>query len=263
MSSTVEEIVSTSYTPEQREKRYRTMIRAIASSRRQSVDPAIVEASGRFMVDAERDLAGARRRVQAVKEIEAARAELKRLREIIPTARPTADDPVEKYPTVGQLAMAVYAVQNPRALWGPVVDHGNAITEAEGEIKRAQSYLRSTSALEIDQRIRDCKATIERTGQAEAEREALVEKLADLKGLLDGANPRSDEQRAQVMAQRAEHAQLRKRLAGSPDVDHEAIATAEAEIEQLTASQLLPENLEFSKPSGEVQGIYPVPCRFA
>ena len=164
---------------------------------------------------------------------------------------------------MGELALAIKMLNTPGALWGPQVDHDHAVREAEGEIKKAQSYLRATSALSIDESIRSAKSTIERTHQAEAEREALVEKLADLKSLLDKANPRSEEERAQVMAQRAEYAEFRKRFEALPDVDHEAIATAETEIERLAASQLDPANLQFSEPSGKVQGIYPVPVRFA
>ena len=161
------------------------------------------------------------------------------------------------------MALVVAFLNNRNTLWGPKVDHDAAVREAEGEIKKAQSYLRSTSALEIDEQIRDCKATVERTRQAEAERAALVEKLADLRALLDRANPRSEQDRAEVMAQRAQYAEFRKRFEGLADVDTEAAAKAGDEIAKLQEQQLLPENMEFSQPSGKQPGVFPVPCRFA
>ncbi len=261
--STVEEVVSTSYTPEQCKKRRRSMILAVAAGRRHEIDPTITEAAGCFAIDDERDLAKARRRVEDSKRIEEARARLAELRSNPPTPPPTRETPLSSFRTLGELALAIKMLNTPGALWGPKVDWDHAVREAEATIKRAQGHLRATSALEIDEKIRAAKSSIQRVNEAIAEREGLQVKLATLKAELDKANPRSDAERAAILSQRAEYVQLQKQLEKLPDVDHEAIATAEAEIEKLADSQLDPANMQFSDPSGKQQGIYPTPCRFS
>ena len=261
--STVEEVVSTSYTPEQCKKRRRSMILAVAAGRRHEIDPTITEAAGCFAIDDERDLAGARRRVEDSKRIEAAQQRLAELKANPPVPPPNGRTLLTEFRTLGELAAAVFLLNNRNTLWGPQVDHDHAVSEAEATIKRAESYLRATSDLSIDESIRSAKRTIERTHQAIAERTELQERLANLKALLDRANPRSEQERAAILSQRAEYADLSKRLAALPEPDHEAIATAEAEIEKLAESQLDAANLQFSDPSGKQQGIYPTPCRFS
>ena len=260
--STVEALVAES-DPKLAEKHYKSMIRAVAARRRHEIDPGIVEASGRFAVDSERDQAIARRRVEAVQRIEEAKQRLVELRANPPTPAPTRETPLSEFETIGQVALVVAFLNGRNTLWGPKVDHDHAVREAEGEIKKAQSYLRSTSALEIDEQIRAARATIERTRQAEAERAELQERLANLKSLLDRANPRSEEDRAEVLARRAEYAEFRKRFDGLPDVDHEAAARAGDEIEKLAEAQLDPSQMEFSQPSGSRQELFAVPVRFA
>ena len=260
--STVGEVLE-KHTPQQAEARYKTMIRAVARGDRHEVDPAIVEASGRFMVDAERDLAIARRRVQDSKRIEAARARLTELQATPPTPPPTRETPLSEFETIGQVALVVAFLNNRNTLWGPKVDHDAAVREAEGEIKKAQSYLRSTSALEIDEQIRAARAAIERAHRASDAKVQLSEKIANLKATLDRANPRSPEARAAILSQRAEYVQLQKQLEKLPDVDREAATRAGDEIERLSELQLDPSQLQFSEPSGKQQGIYPVPVRFA
>ena len=259
----VEQVIQTTYTPEQCEKRYRTMIRAIASGRRQSVDPSITEASGRFQVDAEKDLAVARRRVQAVQRIEAAQARLVELRANPPQPPPNGQTPLSEFSTLGELAVAIAFLNGRNALWGPKVDWDAAVSEAGGEIKRAVGHLRATSDLSIDESIRSARASIQRVNEAVAERAALQEKLDDLRRQIEKSNPQTEEAKTSALALRAEFGQVAKRLAALSEPDMEAISAAQAEIDKLAGSQLSPENLQFTEPSGKQQGIYPVPVRFA
>ena len=261
--ATVEEVIQAAQTSETTEKQYRSMERAFARGDRHKIDPAKVEASGRFMVDALRDADGLTRRYKAVETITEAMQRLADLRANPPAPAPTRETPLSEFSTLGELAVAIKMLNTPGALWGPSVDHKHAVTEAEGEIKRAQGHLRATSALSIDEQIRAARATIERAHQASDARVQLQERLATLKATLDRANPRSEQERSEVMSQRREHSELAKKLDGLPDVDREAAQKAGDEIERLTASQLLPENLQFSEPSGKTQGIYPTPCRFS
>ena len=261
--STVEEVVSTSYTPEQCKKRRRSMILAVAAGRRHEIDPTITEAAGCFAIDDERDLAKARRRVEDSKRIEEARARLAELRSNPPTPPPTRETPLSSFRTLGELALAIKMLNTPGALWGPKVDWDHAVREAEATIKRAQGHLRATSALEIDEKIRAAKSSIQRVNEAIAERAGLQEKLDDLRRQIEKSNPQTEEAKTSALALRAEFGQVAKRLAALSEPDMEAISAAQAEIDKLAGSQLSPENLQFTEPSGKQQGIYPVPVRFA
>ena len=239
------------------------MVKALASGRRQSVDPAIIEASGRFAVDCEKDLSVARRRVEDSKRIEAAQQRLAELRSNPPVPPPTRETPLEQFKTLGELAAAIMLINNKAALWGPRVDWDHAVRAEEATIKKAVGYLRSSSDLSIDEKIRAARASIQRVNEATAERANLAERLDDLKRKLDRANPRSERERSEVLAQRAEYSKLKKQAEGLPDVDTEAVEKAEAEIAKLQEQQLLPENMQFTEPSGKRQELFAVPVRFA
>ena len=237
--------------PETAEKKYRSMIRAVAAGRRHECDPSITEASGRFAVDCESDLEKARRRVRAVADIEAAHVEIKRLAEIVPTPRPNASDLVEAYPTVGELGMALYATQNPHAAWGPTARHEQQQRDAKSRISVARNFLRFSADKDLDRKSRDARGLIAKVGRDHADLANLESKRADLLAKINGMRVVTEEEKSSAVTLRREYAKLGKRIAAAHVPDVESTAKLAAEIAAAEASELDPAQLEFSKPSME------------
>lgn len=244
---TVSEVLE-KHTPEQAESRYRSMIVAVASGRRHEVDPAITEASGRFECDGQQDLEVARRRVQAVAEIEAATATLAELEKNPPLPRPQRFDLVANYRTLGELGVALYAVQNFQAIWGPDADHSHARAAARAAINSACSFLRFSADKSLDRRERDCRQEIVRLQAAVAEQADLVARRDALLKTANRPGVRPEDRETSVAA-RKEYANVCRRLDSIASLDGELVAKCQGEIEEVGRAQLDPAQMEFSKPS--------------
>lgn len=237
-------------TAEQREKAYCTMVRAVARGDRHEIDPAITEASGRFAIDAEKDLEVANRRVKAVADMEAARAELRRLAENPPPPRPTAQTPISEFTTLGQLAAALRLAADPMVAFAPDADHTHAKATARATINRSRSFLVWSADRELDIKATRARQEITRVTEAQAERGALEARRDKLAARINKP-AHSEEARAEVIAARREHPQVCRRIANIASLDSERVNQLQGEIEAAQAAQLDAANMEFTRPNTE------------
>ena len=247
--STVEEVIRTAQTPETAEKRYRSMIRAAAAGRRHGIDPSIVEASGRFQVDCERDLQTARRRYRAVQQIEEADVTLQRLAENPPAPRPTAETLVSEFRTLGQLSAALALVRNPNAITPSEERWHSEQRDAKTAKGRALGLLRATADKALDQRQRNAREEIARYHEAVADRARLVAKRDDLVQQINKQRVATDEDKQAALGLRREHAGVVRRIESARALDVELIAKLEVEIEEVARLQLQADQIDFTSPT--------------
>ena len=246
--STVGEVLET-HTPQQRESRYRAMVKAIAAGRRHEPDPAIVEQSGRFECDLKADLDRAKRRYRAVQEIEEAEVELKRLAENPPPPRPQRSDLVSSYATLGELLDALDLVRSPATMRQVDMLHSQARSAAKTKKAHALGFLRVSADKSLDQRDRSARQEIARAQQVVADKANLKAKRDELMNKINKARVATEEEKAAALATRREHAGIVRRLESIKEIDREAITRLQGEIEKVAELQLNWEEMQFTEPT--------------
>lgn len=132
------------------ERKYQSMIRAVAAGRRGELDPKLTAASRRFEIDAAKDLAVACKRVKYVALVADSDAKLAELEQNLPAARPTADTLLSSLTTLADLLNAIGAVQHPHHATLDQKIWSDAKNDARTERQKAISWLRFSADESID-----------------------------------------------------------------------------------------------------------------
>ena len=235
--------------------KYRLAVVAAATSGRQEIDESLLRATGRFELDFTADVDKLRKRFQAAKDIETADVELARLEQNPPQPRPAADWPLSQFKTLGELATAIYCVQNPRGvIWQPGEEHRQAVADARASRARAIGELRFTADPNLQSEAGQLSNAIARHREAIAKHSQLVAELASLEKKVAGGY-HTEEQRDIWHQDRGALAKLRVKASDPPaSLDESAVRE---QIERLAEKQLDPLAVEFQppKPAGPGAGV--------
>ena len=227
--------------------RYKLAVINAATSGNMVIDESLLRGTNRFELDFRNDVDKMAKRFRAAEAIEAADVELARLEQNPPQPRPAADWPLSQFKTLGELATAIYCVQNPRGvIWQPEEEHRQAVAGAKAARARAVNTLRFTADPSLAEEAGSLSNSIARHRTEVSKHVELKAELASLEKVVAGGY-HTEEQRDIWHRHRHELKQLRIKVADPPaSLDESAVRER---IEALAAKQLSPLAVVFTPPA--------------